>query len=168
MFGRVAESTQAKSLRLLDFVGLNVHAHQLAGKLSYGKRKLLENVMALMSEPKMLMLDERTAGVSGPCRTSRQAPSGYCKGTHAAAASSSVDEPSIGLEPRYVEDVFGTLLRLKETEDLSILMAEQNILKALDFADFVHVLSGGRLRWPPDQESWTQTPCARPSWAANR
>ena len=53
-----------------------------------------------------------------------------------------VDEPSIGLEPRYVEDVFEMLLRLKNTEDLSILMPEQNILKALDVADFVYVLSG--------------------------
>ena len=54
----------ARALELLDFVGLAAQSDQLAGELSYGQRKLLELAMALMTNPRMLLLDEPTAGVS--------------------------------------------------------------------------------------------------------
>jgi branched-chain amino acid transport system ATP-binding protein len=50
--------------RLLGFVGLSAQRDEIAGNLSYGQRKLLELAMALMNEPKMLLLDEPTAGVN--------------------------------------------------------------------------------------------------------
>jgi len=53
-----------RALELLDFVGLAAHGAELAGELSYGQRKLLEFAMALMHQPRMLLLDEPTAGVS--------------------------------------------------------------------------------------------------------
>ena len=53
-----------RSMKLLDFAGLADKREEPAGKLSYGQRKLLEFAMALMSEPKMLLLDEPTAGVN--------------------------------------------------------------------------------------------------------
>lgn len=49
---------------LLAHVGLQAKASQRAGELSYGQRKLLELAMALMSQPRLLLLDEPTAGVS--------------------------------------------------------------------------------------------------------
>jgi len=49
---------------LLEFVGLFSKRNLLAGSLSFGQQKLLEFAMALMSEPKMLMLDEPTAGIN--------------------------------------------------------------------------------------------------------
>ena len=49
---------------LLDFVGLADKRDSHVGTLSYGQRKLLELAMALMSDPKMLLLDEPTAGVN--------------------------------------------------------------------------------------------------------
>lgn len=57
-------STRSRALECLGFVGLAERAQELAGELSYGQRKLLELAMALMSQPKMLLLDEPTAGVS--------------------------------------------------------------------------------------------------------
>ncbi len=48
----------------LDWVGLGEWRDQAAAELSYGQRKLLEFAMALMSGPKLLLLDEPTAGVS--------------------------------------------------------------------------------------------------------
>lgn len=48
----------------LGFVGLAARSETLAGELSYGQRKLLEFAMALMNEPRILLLDEPTAGVS--------------------------------------------------------------------------------------------------------
>jgi ABC-type branched-subunit amino acid transport system ATPase component len=57
-------SMRSRALECLGFVGLAERAQELAGELSYGQRKLLELAMALMSQPKMLLLDEPTAGVS--------------------------------------------------------------------------------------------------------
>ena len=49
---------------LLAFVGLYEKRHEKAGSLSFGQQKLLEFAMALMSEPKLLLLDEPTAGIN--------------------------------------------------------------------------------------------------------
>ena len=53
-----------KAEELLEFVGLHDKRHLRAGDLSFGQQKLLELAMALMSEPKMLLLDEPTAGIN--------------------------------------------------------------------------------------------------------
>jgi branched-chain amino acid transport system ATP-binding protein len=50
--------------RLLDFVGLHQKRYLLAGNLSFGQQKLLEFAMALMNEPRVLLLDEPTAGIN--------------------------------------------------------------------------------------------------------
>lgn len=49
---------------LLEFVGLFEKRQLLAGDLSFGQQKLLEFAMALMNRPKMLLLDEPTAGIN--------------------------------------------------------------------------------------------------------
>ena len=56
-----------------------------------------------------------------------------------------VDEPSIGLEPRFIEMVFGILADLKETDEKTILLVEQNANKGLEFADIGYVLVAGQL-----------------------
>ncbi|HVC11662.1 MAG TPA: ATP-binding cassette domain-containing protein, partial [Burkholderiales bacterium] len=50
--------------RLLEFVGLYSKRRLIAGTLSFGQQKLLEFAMALMNEPKVLLLDEPTAGIN--------------------------------------------------------------------------------------------------------
>ena len=49
---------------LLEFVGLFSKRHLMAGDLSFGQQKLLEFAMALMNGPKLLLLDEPTAGIN--------------------------------------------------------------------------------------------------------
>ncbi len=49
---------------ILAFVGLHSKRHLLAGQLSFGQQKLLEFAMALIAEPKLLLLDEPTAGIN--------------------------------------------------------------------------------------------------------
>jgi len=49
---------------LLAFVGLFEKRFEAAGRLSFGQQKLLEFAMALMSQPKLLLLDEPTAGIN--------------------------------------------------------------------------------------------------------
>jgi branched-chain amino acid transport system ATP-binding protein len=49
---------------VLGLVGLADHRDQLAGEMSFGQQRLLELAMVLMNEPKLLLLDEPTAGIN--------------------------------------------------------------------------------------------------------
>lgn len=59
-----ARAIDARAGELLAFVGLHEKRDHKAGSLSFGQQKLLEFAMALMSEPKLLLLDEPTAGIN--------------------------------------------------------------------------------------------------------
>lgn len=84
--------------------------YALAGTLSGGEAQMLAISRALMSEPKLLMLDE----------------------------------PSLGLSPRIVGEVFDIIVRLKE-EGITILLVEQNAYSALKISDYAYVLENGRI-----------------------
>lgn len=56
-----------------------------------------------------------------------------------------VDEPSIGLEPRYIDMVFEILDDLQNTDGKTIILVEQNAKKGLEFADIGYVLVSGQL-----------------------
>ena len=56
-----------------------------------------------------------------------------------------VDEPSIGLEPRYIDMVFEILGDLQKNEKKTILLVEQNAKKGLEFADIGYVLTSGKV-----------------------
>ena len=56
-----------------------------------------------------------------------------------------VDEPSIGLEPRFIDMVFEILKDLQQSEGKTIIMVEQNAKKGLEFADIGYVLVSGNL-----------------------
>ena len=61
---RVPAAVTERAEGLLEFVGLAALRHHRAGSLSFGQQKLLEFAMALMFRPKMLLLDEPTAGIN--------------------------------------------------------------------------------------------------------
>jgi branched-chain amino acid transport system ATP-binding protein len=54
-----------------------------------------------------------------------------------------VDEPSIGLEPRFIDMVFEILDDLQRVDGKTIVMVEQNAKKGLEFADIGYVLVSG-------------------------
>ncbi|MHA1599189.1 MAG: ABC transporter ATP-binding protein [Alphaproteobacteria bacterium] len=56
-----------------------------------------------------------------------------------------VDEPSIGLEPRFIDMVFEILEDLQKSEGKTIIMVEQNAKKGLEFADIGYVLVSGQI-----------------------
>jgi branched-chain amino acid transport system ATP-binding protein len=85
---------------------------QAAGELSGGQRQMVAMGRALMSKPKLLMLDE----------------------------------PSAGLSPRYVIEIFETIVRVNK-EGVGILMVEQNARQALAFASKGFVLASGQNRF---------------------
>ena len=64
MFGRLAGEVAERAEELLEFVGLYSKRFLRAEELSFGQQKLLEFAMALMNEPKLLLLDEPTAGIN--------------------------------------------------------------------------------------------------------
>jgi len=92
------------------FPVLAERADQPAGTLSGGQQQQLAIGRALMSEPKLLLLDE----------------------------------PSLGLAPQIVDDIFDLILRLK-ARGLTILLVEQDALAALDIADRAYVMANGRI-----------------------
>ena len=56
-----------------------------------------------------------------------------------------VDEPSIGLEPRFIDMVFEILHDLQHKEGKTIVMVEQNAKKGLEFADIGYVMVSGQI-----------------------
>ncbi len=64
MFSKFSASVVTRAEELLEFVGLSSKRYLRGGDLSFGQQKLLEFAMALMNEPRMLLLDEPTAGIN--------------------------------------------------------------------------------------------------------
>jgi branched-chain amino acid transport system ATP-binding protein len=64
MFSKSPAEVTERAEGLLEFVGLYAKRFLRSGDLSFGQQKLLEIAMALMNEPRMLLLDEPTAGIN--------------------------------------------------------------------------------------------------------
>jgi branched-chain amino acid transport system ATP-binding protein len=84
---------------------------QPAGYLSGGEQQMLAIGRALMSQPKVILLDE----------------------------------PSLGLAPMLVEEIFGIVRRLVSEEKVTVLLVEQNATMALEVADHGYVMETGRI-----------------------
>jgi branched-chain amino acid transport system ATP-binding protein len=69
-----------------------------------------------------------------------------------------VDEPSIGLEPRFIDMVFEILDDLQRGEGKTIVMVEQNAKKGLEFADIGYVLVSGETALAGPGEELLQNP----------
>ena len=92
------------------FPRLSERREQLAGTLSGGEQQMLAIARALMSRPKLLLLDE----------------------------------PSLGLAPQIVREIFSIIRKLNES-GVTILLVEQNANLALETANRGYVLAAGRL-----------------------
>jgi len=64
MLGLPDPAESERALALLEFVGLYNLRERRAGELSFGQQRLLEFAMALMAKPRLLLLDEPTAGIN--------------------------------------------------------------------------------------------------------
>ncbi len=93
------------------FPVLKERRNQAAGYLSGGKQQMLVIGRALMSDTKVVLLDE----------------------------------PSLGLAPLLVEEIFGIVARLRNERGLTVLLVEQNAALALDIADHGYVMENGRI-----------------------
>ena len=94
------------------FPRLHERAVQLAGTMSGGEQQMLAIGRGLMAEPKLLILDE----------------------------------PSLGLSPLLVEEMFALIAKLR-TDGLAIMLVEQNVGQSLDIADRAYVMENGTIRF---------------------
>src|SRR3954468_9985544 len=109
LFPRLAEPF---SFLLGFFQGLAERRTQPAGTLSGGEQQMLAIGRALMSRPRLLLLDE----------------------------------PSLGLAPLIVRQIFDAIARIAREEGVTIFLVEQNAFHALRLADRGYVLVNGRVR----------------------
>jgi branched-chain amino acid transport system ATP-binding protein len=91
----------------------------LAGYISGGEQQMVAIGRALMSAPKMMLLDE----------------------------------PSMGLAPQLVEEIFEIVKRLNAEQGVSVLLAEQNTNMALKYATYGYILENGRVVMDGDSKS---------------
>jgi branched-chain amino acid transport system ATP-binding protein len=93
------------------FPRLKERRHAVAGYTSGGEQQMCAIGRALMSRPKMILLDE----------------------------------PSMGLAPQIVEEIFVIVRTLNQNENVSFLLAEQNVNLALHYAGYGYILENGRV-----------------------
>jgi len=93
------------------FPRLEERLSQRAGSFSGGEQQMLTIARALMTRPRLLMLDE----------------------------------PSQGLAPKLVAEMFATIARLRDEAGLTILVVDQNATATLAIADFAYVMHEGRV-----------------------
>jgi len=115
MLGAFTVKAPAESAARLEemyemFPRLKERRSQAAGTLSGGEQQMLVIARGLMSDPKLLMLDE----------------------------------PSLGIAPKVVIQIFDMLRNIKD-QGKTILLVEQNVREALDLADRAYVLQTGRI-----------------------
>ncbi len=63
-----------------------------------------------------------------------------------------LDEPSLGLAPLIVGEIFETICRLRESTELTILLVEQNASRALAICDYAYIMENGRVVLDGDSE----------------
>jgi len=91
-------------------------------------------------------LKERTAQLAGTMSGGEQQMLAIGRGLMAEPLLLILDEPSLGLSPLLVEEMFTLIGRLRQ-EGLSILLVEQNVGQALELADRAYVIENGALRF---------------------
>jgi len=114
-----AEMNRRKEMVYTYFPRIKERHTSRAGYLSGGEQQMLAIGRALMSNPKMVCLDE----------------------------------PSLGLAPMIVEEIFGIIKRLNEEQGVTILLVEQNAALALEYADFGYVMENGSIVMEGEAES---------------
>ena len=90
-------------------------------------------------------LKERRASQAGYTSGGEQQMTAVGRALMAQPKMILLDEPSMGLAPQLVEEIFEIVKRLNQKEGVSILLAEQNTMVALRYADFGYILENGRV-----------------------
>jgi branched-chain amino acid transport system ATP-binding protein len=90
-------------------------------------------------------LKERRASQSGYTSGGEQQMTALGRALMARPSMILLDEPSMGLAPQVVEEIFEIVRDLNQKEQVSFLLAEQNTMVALRYADYGYILENGRV-----------------------
>jgi len=90
-------------------------------------------------------LKQRRASLAGYTSGGEQQMTAIGRALMARPRMILLDEPSMGLAPQIVEEIFEIVKNLNESQKVSFLLAEQNTMVALRFADFGYILENGRV-----------------------
>jgi len=110
------------------------------GALGGGVREDLEKVYSYFPR-----LKERRLSQSGYTSGGEQQMTAIGRALMARPRMILLDEPSMGLAPQLVEEIFGIVKELNKKERVSFLLAEQNTNIALRYADYGYILENGRV-----------------------
>lgn len=135
MVGAAPLKNDADVARNLDLVHqvfprLSQRHMQLAGTLSGGEQQMLTIGRALMSSPKLLMLDE----------------------------------PTIGLAPQLVQEIFAAITQLRRDLKISVLLAEQHADQALALSDYAYVIDQGSVAMSGSSDVLASDPRVREAY----
>ncbi|MBW1668523.1 MAG: ABC transporter ATP-binding protein [Deltaproteobacteria bacterium] len=104
------------------FPRLREKRNEVAGFVSGGEQQMTVVGRALMTEPKLVLLDE----------------------------------PSMGLAPKLIRDIFNIIMQLNKEQKISILLVEQNVKLALSVAPYAYVMETGRIVMDDTSEKLSQ------------
>ena len=126
------------------FSRLSVAENLTLGSYSHGdpthRREMLERIEALFP-----VLRERARQRAGTLSGGEAQMLAIARALMSRPRFLMLDEPSLGIMPRLVDQVMDSLRRLHESEGLTMLLVEQNVPAALDLADRGYVLQTGRV-----------------------
>jgi len=106
------------------FPRLKQKRHEIAGLVSGGEQQMTVVGRALMTSPKLILLDE----------------------------------PSMGMAPRLIHEIFNIITKLNQEEKISIFLVEQNAKLALSVAPYAYVMENGRIVMDDISEKLIQNP----------
>jgi branched-chain amino acid transport system ATP-binding protein len=128
----------------LVFQHLTVEENLMAGSYSVKDRAKVKKDLELMFQyfPRLKQLRSRTSGyLSG----GEQQMLVIGSALMARPKLMLLDEPSLGLSPLMVEEIFTVIYRINQDEKTAMLLVEQNARAALDLADYGYVMENGRI-----------------------
>lgn len=128
----------------LVFQHLSVEENLIAGSYSVKDRAKVKKDLDLMFQyfPRLKQLRSRTSGyLSG----GEQQMLVIGSALMARPKLMLLDEPSLGLSPLMVEEIFRVIYRINQEEHTAMLLVEQNARAALDLADYGYVMENGRI-----------------------
>jgi len=126
------------------FPNLSVHENLELGALTRGRERRVQNLEKVYDT--FPRLKERVSQLAGTLSGGEQQMLAIGRGLMAEPRLLILDEPSLGLSPLLVEELFGLISQLRST-GLSILLVEQNVGQSLDIADRAYVMENGQIRF---------------------
>jgi branched-chain amino acid transport system ATP-binding protein len=140
------------------FPNLSVHENLVLGSYRRGRGRRAENIERVFST--FPRLRERAAQAAGTLSGGEQQMLAIGRGLMAEPRLLILDEPSLGLSPLLVEEMFALVRNLNQ-EGLPIMLVEQNVVQSLDLATRAYILENGTVALEGDAATLAADPALR-------